>query len=124
MVIIPCRFGHIYPHGDDMLAASVDGHPNVAGVLRRLSCCLIHQDGDDGELTAVFDVADFDRVAQVMKPRRRRRLSEARRAQLVEAGAKTRFQSGVQSDPGAHKRDPDASGYSEQVNRKLGLFDR
>jgi hypothetical protein len=71
---IPCHYGHIYPHGGTTLAASVDGHPNVAGQLRQLACCRIHQDGDFGELTVIFDVADFPVVARVMKPRRRRSL--------------------------------------------------
>ena len=63
LMILLCKYGHIYPHGGATLAASVDGHPNVAGKLRRLRCCRIHQDGDFGELTVLFDVADFARVA-------------------------------------------------------------
>ena len=64
LLTIPCHYGHVYPFGGNLLAASVDGHPNVAGVLRRLPCCRVHQDGDFGELTAVFDVADFATVAE------------------------------------------------------------
>jgi hypothetical protein len=74
LMVIPCHYGHIYPHGGTTLAASVDGHPNVAGQLRQLACCRVHQDGDFGELTVIFDVADFPAVARVMKPRRRRSL--------------------------------------------------
>ena len=48
LMIVPCRYGHVFPHGGNLLAASVDGHPNVAGVLRRLPCCRVHQDGDFG----------------------------------------------------------------------------
>ena len=83
LMIVPCRFGHIFPHGGDRLAASVDGHPNVAGALRRLPCCRVHQDGDFGELTVLFDVADFDKVVQIMRPRRRRQVSAAERERLL-----------------------------------------
>jgi hypothetical protein len=101
LMIIPCKYGHLYPFGGTTLAASVDGHPNVAGMLRRLPCCRVHQDGDFGELTVVFDVVDFPKVAEIMKPRRRRVLSDEARQALVQANQATRFQPrrhGVQSD--------------------------
>ena len=66
LLLVRCKFGHIFPNGGNVLAASVDGHPNVAAVLRRLPCCRIHQDGDFGELTVLFDVADFAKVAKIM----------------------------------------------------------
>jgi hypothetical protein len=72
LLIIPCRYGHIYPFGGDRLAASVDGHPNVAGTLRRLPCVEVWQDGDFGELTVVFDARHLPKVARIMRPRRRR----------------------------------------------------
>ena len=71
LLIVPCRYGHVFPWKDDWLAASIDGHPNVAGVVRRLSCCRIVQDGDFGELTIVFHVKDFAKVARIMRPRRK-----------------------------------------------------
>jgi hypothetical protein len=43
----------------------------------------LHQDGDDGA-TIVFDVADFDKVAAVMKPLRRRQLSIEQRQACAE----------------------------------------
>ena len=111
LMVLPCRYGHLYPFGGTLLAASVDGHPNVAGVLRRLRCCRIHQDGDFGELTVVFDVADFPKVAKIMKPRRRRVLSEEARQALLQASQATRFQPprhGVESDLEARPRVPEA----------------
>jgi len=56
-------------------------------------------DGDDG-VTFVFDVADFDRVAEIVQPRRRRTVSDTERARLAEVGARTRFRHGVGSRPG------------------------
>ena len=61
LMIVHCRYGHIFPHGHNLLAASVDGYPKIAGVMRRLSCCRVHQDGDFGKLTTLFDVADFEK---------------------------------------------------------------
>jgi hypothetical protein len=83
LMIVPGRYGHIFPHGGNTLAASVDGHPNVAGVLRRLPCCRVHQDGDDGELTVLFDVGDFAKVAKIIRPRCRRQLSPEQRQAMV-----------------------------------------
>ena len=31
LMIVPCRFGHLFPHGGSTLAASVDGFPKIAG---------------------------------------------------------------------------------------------
>ena len=77
---IRCQYGAIYPWEGSTLAASVDGHPVVAERIRKLNCCRIHQDGDSGELTALFGLANFDQVAEIMHPRRRRRLAGERLA--------------------------------------------
>ena len=98
LLIVPCRYGHIFPHGGNLLAASVDGHPNVAGVLRRLSCCQIHQDGDFGEVTVIFDVADFAKVARIIQPRRRRQVSAQERDRLRGMG----YQKGAQAHVDVH----------------------
>ncbi len=95
LMIVPCRYGHIFPHDGSLLAASVDGHPNVAGVLRRLRCCRFHQDGDFGELTVLFNLVDFDKVAAIMRPRCRRQVSESEHERLRLIGLKNRFQAGV-----------------------------
>jgi hypothetical protein len=51
-----------------------------------MDCCRVVQDGDFGELTATFDVADFDRVVQDMQPRKRprRNLTSEQRAELAD----------------------------------------
>jgi hypothetical protein len=107
MMILPCGYGHIFPHSGSLLAASVDGHSNVAGMLRRLPCCRVHQDGDFGELTVLFDVADLAEVAKIMRPRRRRQVSAAERARLVGMGfKKTGAQAHVDVEPTARGCDP------------------
>ncbi len=77
--IIPCRNGHIYPHGGELLAVSTDpGHTQLAGMIRRLDCCEVVQDGN-GEVNATFDVADFEQVAAIMRPHKRVQWTEERR---------------------------------------------
>ena len=51
----------------------------VAGRLRRMPCCQVAQDGDDGT-TLTFDVEAFNEIA---RPHRRPRLSPERRAELA-----------------------------------------
>lgn len=82
LMILPCRFGHIYPHGGAMLAVFVDGHPKLAGVLRRLPCCQVYRDGDDG-MTLLFNAVDFGKMAQIMHPQRRRQYTPEQRAAMV-----------------------------------------
>lgn len=81
LMILPCQFGHIFPHGGDMLAASTDRAGGTARKLRALPGMIVHQDGDDG-LTVLFHAGRFDEVAAIMRPRRRRVLSEGERARL------------------------------------------
>ncbi len=121
-MLIPCRFGHLFPHGGDVLAGSVDGHPKVANRMRRLKCCRVHQDGDDGELTVLFDVADFDRVAKIMRPRRRKQISEAERERLRAMGYQKGHQSHVDVQFTAHTSDAEPKDDSEPVQQQLGLF--
>lgn len=97
--IIPCRHGHIYPHGGDTLAASTDRRGAVATRLVALPGVTLHQDGSDG-VTVLFHVDRFGEVAEIMQPRRRRRLSEAQRRACTERLARVRPQA-LRSDAGA-----------------------
>jgi hypothetical protein len=87
--LIPCRFGVIYPHGGNRLAVEVDRHPKATKLLLALPGLTPTQSGDD-EMTFVFEVGLFAQVAAVVQPRRRRRLSEARRHACAEQLAKVR----------------------------------
>ena len=60
-----------------------------------MDCCSEHQLGGDAavpggtkttfrEPTVTFDVRDFDEVAEVMEPKKRRRLSEQQRLAAIE----------------------------------------
>ena len=85
LLTLPCRFGHIYPHGGKLLGASTDHRGPIANRLAALSCVHVVQDGDDG-INVAFNVAAFDQVAAVMKPKRRRRLTPEHSAKLTTAG--------------------------------------
>ena len=83
--VIPCQFGKLFPWGDRRLAAYCPAGPVKRRQLERLSCVEVVQGGGDGpEVIVAFDVADFDRVAAVMRPARRRRYSTETRARLTD----------------------------------------
>jgi hypothetical protein len=107
-------------------SARLQRYPRVAARLRKLDCCRVHQDGDRGELTAVFHVDDLARVARIIRPRRRPRLSPERRAELAERmrgiNEKTP-QRPVDRAHTAQGRDPGTSGDSEPAPRQLALFE-
>jgi hypothetical protein len=75
----------IYPHGGTRLAVEVDNRWKVAQQLAGLSGVELWQDGD-GEKIFLFDVALFDRVAAIVKPRKRRRLTDEQKARLAAGG--------------------------------------
>jgi len=106
MMQLPCAGPGvtIYPHGGDRLAAEVNGRPGVARKLAQLPGVTCTQYGGfGGDCTFVFSLALWDAVAEIVKPRRRRVLSEEARAALIERTAATRFRPspGLQSEIGA-----------------------
>lgn len=94
LMIIPGHYGHVFPWSQDQLAVSVDGHPKMAGQIRRLPSCTVVQDGDDGELTAAFAPANLVKVAQIVRLKRKRQISDAERRRLWDIGQDTRFEHG------------------------------
>jgi hypothetical protein len=87
LMVIPCEHGEIFPHGRDKLAAYTSG-PQIRKRLMSLACCQVHQLGDS-EVTVLFDVADFYRVAEIMKPRKKRKappMSEERKRLFAALG--------------------------------------
>jgi hypothetical protein len=74
--IIPCRTGHIYPWGGSRLAASTTAPTGTK--LLTIPGVALQQDGSDGR-TVLFDVADFEAVVEIMKPRVRRHVSEGQK---------------------------------------------
>ena len=82
--IIPCQNGHIYPHGGNRLAVSANSRKLLANLMA-VPGAELWQDASDG-VTILFDVANFEQVAQIMKPRTVRHLSEEHRRKLTESG--------------------------------------
>jgi hypothetical protein len=60
----------------------VDGRPKLAFALRRLGLAC-HQDGG-ADKTFLFEAADFDRVAAVVRPHRRPRYTAAQRRAMAD----------------------------------------
>ncbi len=97
LMVIPCQRGHIYPHGQDVLAASTNTRGGIARKLAALDCTTVVQEGSDG-INATFHVRDFERVAELMIPKRRRRLTVEQRRAAAERLAKYAFKPARQSD--------------------------
>jgi hypothetical protein len=89
--IIECRDGrgHFFPWSGAELAVSVD-KGKVAERVAALGCCRKVQDGDG--VTFTFALADFERVAEIMKPRMRRHLSVEQRAENAQRLQQSRVQ--------------------------------
>lgn len=83
--VIPCRYGQIYPYSDNLLAVYVQGLAarNRLSGLAELTLC---NWSDDGEAVFLFPLILLDLVAEVVKPRRKRRLSEGHKSALLDAG--------------------------------------
>jgi len=88
--IIPCQRGHIYPWGPSTLAASTNNWGPTARKLAALDFTTVWQDGDDG-MTILFPLERFPEVAALMRPKRRRQMTEEQRRAAVERLAKYAF---------------------------------
>ena len=81
MQTLLCQNGVIYPQGANRLAVECKGA--TATRLMALPGIAVHQQGDT-EWTLIFDLAIFDAVAAIVRPKRRRLLSEEQKAANVE----------------------------------------
>ncbi len=116
LMIVPCENGHICPWGGSTLAACTNVNGPVANRLRKLSYATVAQDGDDG-VNVVFNAKHFDEVTTIMKPRRRRQVSEAERDRLRRMGSKFRFKHGAESRETERPCVQTAPGDSQAVKR-------
>ena len=101
--IIPGQRGHVFPWDDRRLAASTNTSGATATKLKALPLVEVWQDGADGA-TVLFPADKLDEVADLLKLRRRRYISEQERERLAGLGRRYRFQprgDGFQSDSGA-----------------------
>ena len=95
-MVLLCRNGHICPWGGDLLAACTKSAGTIAKRLKALDFATIAQDGTDG-VNVVFALDRFGEVAEIMQPRRRRRLSPKNRRAAAERLAKYQYRSAVGS---------------------------
>lgn len=120
LATLRCLHGHIYAQGGELLGASTDHRGPVANRLQYLPCCRLHQDGEDG-VNVIFHVDDFDQVAEIMKPRRRRRLSPEQRAQRTERLRSYRFPPATREAGDERRRDPSGPAAHRAGRRASGL---
>ena len=79
---IPCRNGHLYPAGPDLIGAATNRAGAIVRKLRTIPGVVVEADGTDGA-NVVFTRAALRNVARVMKPRSFRKLSPAHAAALA-----------------------------------------
>ena len=82
MLTIPCRNGHLYPAGPDLIGAATNRPGAIVRKLRAIPGVVVEADGTDGA-NVVFTRAALRHVARVMKPRSCRKLSAAHAAALA-----------------------------------------
>lgn len=82
MMEIECAKGVIYPHSNTHLALECKTY-TAKQILNLVPNTIVHQQGDS-EWTILFSLEDFGKVTEVVKPRKRRMLSEQRKAQAIE----------------------------------------
>jgi hypothetical protein len=83
MMLLESRLGTIFPHGGNLLAVEVKGRPSVRRKLDALPCCRRCQIGE-GYGCWTFPVDCFDKVAAIVKPRRKRAWSDEQRQKAAE----------------------------------------
>jgi hypothetical protein len=92
LMIMLCQNGHICPWGGSTLAACTSKAGSIAKRLKALPFTSVAQEGDDGA-NVLFDIEHFAEVAKIIKPRRRKQLSEEQKQQLTERLRKYQFSS-------------------------------
>ena len=79
---VPCRHGHLFPAGPDLIGAATNRSGAIVRKLRAIPGVVVEADGDDGA-NFTFTRAALRHVARVMKPRSCRKLSAAHAAALA-----------------------------------------
>jgi hypothetical protein len=90
MMTIPCRFGTIYPQGGEMLAIEIDNHTITANKVAAIPGVAPHQNGDF-ERAYLFHMDLFGEVAKIVRPWRKRQLSEQQKHEATQRLQKYRF---------------------------------
>jgi hypothetical protein len=115
--IIPGSRGHVYAWSATRLAASTSTSGSTASKLKTLPGVEVWQDGSDG-CTVLFAVDLLNQVADLLRLRRRRQVTEEERERLAAIGHRHRFQPhqcGFQSDSEAQIYVPEAEADPKHV---------
>ena len=80
--LVPAKHGHFYSAGKALIGVSTNTRGGIARQIAKLAGVTVVQDGDDG-INAVFAPDIFATVARIMRPKRRKVLSDAQRAALA-----------------------------------------
>ena len=86
MFVIPCQYGEIYPHSNKLLSIR-----SISRVGQELPSLKILNDGD-GEAVFLFPPEMMNKVARIVKPRKRRHLSAEHKQKLMKSSECFRFQ--------------------------------
>ena len=104
---IVCRYGRVYPVGGTRLGAFTE-HRRIRQRLGRLP-----RMQSRGAEEVRFDVADAEAVFGVMRPHRRRQVSDAERQRLRRMGAATRFR--PQHVVGGESSEPESTNARQRI---------
>lgn len=84
--IIPCRHGEIYPRSATLLAVWVKGCKRIGKMKRELPELKIQNDGE-GEAIFLFKPEIINKIAEYVKPYRKRHATQAQLESLKKAQA-------------------------------------
>ncbi len=105
--VIRCQHGHIYVHGTDTLGVATNRRGATCKKLAALPGLVVVQDGTDG-INAVFPIELLPKVAEIVRPKRRRQFTPEQQAANAARLAKYQFRPAAHDDSGAKSRDPAA----------------
>jgi hypothetical protein len=88
-VQIPCKHGHIGTHSDRELSAYCRSRRMISRIIS-VPTARVVQEGDQ-EIRIAFHPEHLDAVADLLKARRKRVLTEEQRRHLANIGAASRF---------------------------------
>lgn len=78
-----CQSATIFPYGKNLLAVEVERRPEIVRRLKRLEGVRFYPSGQ-GSAVLVFDLALFEEVSEIVKPRKRRHVSDEEGARIAE----------------------------------------
>lgn len=89
--VIPGKHGEVYWHSDNRFAVQLNSR-KLMGRVKRLKGVEAFIEGD-GEGVYLFPLNMLDTIAEIIKARKRRQVTEKMREHLKKVGQKTRFKS-------------------------------